>query len=104
MVGNVIFMNFIIAVVGQSYENCMQQSESQQYKVKIVMIREYESIMSDKQKLAYKETWFPNYIIVCKPQSEGRDAQSGDSQNEWKGMLREVQKGVKKQIEALKME
>jgi Ion transport protein len=24
MVGNVIFMNFIIAVVGQSYENCMQ--------------------------------------------------------------------------------
>ena len=24
VVGNVIFMNFIIAVVGQSYENCMQ--------------------------------------------------------------------------------
>jgi hypothetical protein len=23
MVGNVIFMNFLIAVVGQSYENCM---------------------------------------------------------------------------------
>jgi hypothetical protein len=29
MVGNVVFMNFIIAVVGQSYENCMQQSEAQ---------------------------------------------------------------------------
>ena len=26
IIGNVIFMNFIIAVVGSSYENCMQQS------------------------------------------------------------------------------
>jgi gas vesicle protein len=40
---------------------------------------------------------------VRKPLLEGRDA-SGDSQNEWKGMLREMQKGVKKQIDALKQE
>ncbi len=44
--GNVIFMNFIIAVVSQSYENCMQRSVAQSYKVKIHMIREHESIMS----------------------------------------------------------
>ena len=43
-------MNFIIAVVGQSYENCMQQSEAQQYKVKALMIKEYEEVMDDEEK------------------------------------------------------
>jgi hypothetical protein len=42
------------------------------------------------------EVWFPNFIIVRKPILEGGDAQGSDPQNEWKGMLREVQKGVKK--------
>ncbi len=42
------------------------------------------------------EVWFPNFLIVRKPLLEGRDAQGNDSQNEWKGMLREVKKGVKK--------
>ncbi len=35
MIGNVVFMNFIIAVVSQSYENCMQKSTAQSYKVKL---------------------------------------------------------------------
>ena len=39
---------------------------------------------------------FMNFIIVRKPILENGDAQGGDQQNEWKGMLREVQKGVKK--------
>ena len=47
--GNVIFMNFIIAVVSQSYENCMHRSVAQSYKVKIHMIRERESIMSENE-------------------------------------------------------
>ena len=45
--GNVIFMNFIIAVVGQSYENCMQRSVAQSFKVKLHMIKERESMMSE---------------------------------------------------------
>ncbi len=66
------------------------------------MIREYESIMTETEK--QNEVWFPNFIIVRKPISEGGDAQGGDPQNEWKGMLREVQKGVKKQIDGLKQD
>ena len=66
------------------------------------MIREYESIMTETEK--QNEIWFPNFIIVRKPISEGGDAQGNDPQNEWKGMLREVQKGVKKQIDALKQD
>ncbi len=60
------------------------------------MIREFESTISESQKL--NEEWFPNFIVVRKPLSSGSDSQSGDSQNEWKGMLREIQKGVKKQV------
>ena len=66
------------------------------------MIREYESIMTEIEK--QNEVWFPNFIIVRKPISEGGDAQGGDPKNEWTGMLREVQKGVKKQIDALKQD
>ena len=56
------------------------------------MIREFEQLMTESQK--QDKEWFPNFIIVRKPLTEG--ASNGDSQNEWKGMLREVQKGVKK--------
>jgi hypothetical protein len=58
--------------------------------------------MSENEKR--NDVWFPNFIILRKPFLEGRDAQGGDPQNEWKGMLREVQKGVKKQIDALKQD
>jgi hypothetical protein len=40
------------------------------------MIREYESIMNEAEK--QNEVWFPNYLIVRKPLSEGRDAESND--------------------------
>ena len=69
IIGNVVFMNFIIAVVNQSYENCMQQSLAQSYKVKLHMISERESIMSENDFL--NKDWFPNFIILCKPISEG---------------------------------
>lgn len=35
LVGNIIFMNFIIAVVNESYENCMMTMVAQSYKVKV---------------------------------------------------------------------
>jgi hypothetical protein len=95
--GNVIFMNFIIAVVSQSYENCMQRSIAQSFKVKLHMIREYESIMSQQEY--QNKYWFPNFIILCKPLSEGRNSDGGEMDNEWNGLLREIEKGVKRQFE-----
>ena len=43
IVGNIVFMNFIIAVVNQSYENCMIKMVSHGYKVKVEMIIEREA-------------------------------------------------------------
>jgi hypothetical protein len=57
------------------------------------MIREYELI---------GPIFHPNFIVVRKPFCDNKDGSSGDSQNEWKGILRETQKGVKKQIDTLK--
>lgn len=62
IVGNMIFMNFIIAVVNESYENCMSKMTAQKFKVKINMIVERESIMRSGD-LANSE-WFPNYIVL----------------------------------------
>ncbi len=101
IVGNVIFMNFIIAVVSQSYENCMQSMTSQSYKVKVDMIFERESLMSAAQ-LAQKN-WFPNFLIVKKPDQSG-DGFGVVENGEWQGLLREMQKGVKIQIESVKDE
>lgn len=47
--GNVIFMNFIIAVVSESYENCMSKMIAQTYRVKIDLIVERESIMTQRE-------------------------------------------------------
>jgi hypothetical protein len=61
------------------------------------MIRERESIMADDD---YKnKECFPNFMILCKPISEGSNAESGNMENEWNGVLREMEKVVKRQIE-----
>ena len=60
------------------------------------MIRERESIMSEDE-FKNKE-WFPNFIILCKPVSDGSDADGGNMDNEWNGVLREIEKVVKNQI------
>ena len=48
IVGNIVFMNFIIAVVSESYENCMEKKIQIIYDIKLEMIAEFESIMPDR--------------------------------------------------------
>jgi hypothetical protein len=45
LIGNIVLMNFIIAVVNESYESCMQVMKAQTYKVKVDMIKELEQMM-----------------------------------------------------------
>jgi hypothetical protein len=72
----------------------MQKSTVQSYKVKLHMIRERESVMNEND---YKnKEFFPNYIILCKTFSEGSNADSGNMDNEWNGILREMEKVLKK--------
>ena len=43
---NIVFMNFIIAVISESYEKIMQKLVSQNFKSKVSLIMERESNMS----------------------------------------------------------
>ena len=70
------------------------------YKVKLEMIREYEGIMNRCFDLN-DNRWFPNFIVVRRALLEGRDVQSGESENGWIGMPKEVQKIVKAEKAAL---
>jgi hypothetical protein len=57
VVGNIVVMNFIIAVVGDSYSNCMAKREAQSLKVKVDMIIERENIMTEAE--LQNEEYFP---------------------------------------------
>jgi hypothetical protein len=46
--GNIVFMNFLIAVVNQSYEACMQRMQSQTLKAQLYMIRDYYLILPNE--------------------------------------------------------
>ncbi len=62
------------------------------------MIMERESIMSEKE---YRNReWFPNFIILCKPKFDGNNIESGNTENEWNGLLKELEKVIKRQIDA----
>ncbi len=58
-------MNFIIAVVGDSYSNCMAKREAQSYKVKVDMIFERESVMTMAD--TENDQYFPQFILVRRP-------------------------------------
>jgi ABC-type uncharacterized transport system fused permease/ATPase subunit len=45
LVGNIVLMNFIIAVVSESYGACMERREAQTYRVKVDMIVERENLL-----------------------------------------------------------
>ena len=47
IVGNIVFMNFIITVVSDSYENCIEKKIQIIYNIKLEMIAEFESFMPD---------------------------------------------------------
>lgn len=64
IVGNIVLMNFLIAVVGNSFSDCMAKREAQTLKVKVDMIYEREFIMSAKE--LENENHFPQYILVRK--------------------------------------
>jgi hypothetical protein len=76
----------------------MQKSTAQSFKVKLQMIRERESMMLESD--FKKEEWFPNFLILCKPISEDSNADSGNMENEWNGVIKQMEKVLKRQIEA----
>ena len=59
---NVMFMNFIIAVISESYEKVMQRLVALSYMLKAEMIVEREGLMSNLD-LENKE-YFPRFLIL----------------------------------------
>ena len=59
---NLIFMNFIIAVISESYENVMQKLVALSFKVKVDMIVEREIHMTEEDFM--NEENFPKYLIL----------------------------------------
>ena len=66
-IGQIVLMNFIIAKVGDSYSTCMELKDEQTAWVRLEMIVERESFMSDKE--LENSEWFPKFIIY------GQDSQ-----------------------------
>jgi len=88
LAGNIVFMNFIIAVVNESYENCMQEMQAQTYKAKLDMIKEHEQIMKSylREGNEERDKLFTNFILV-KKQSE---AEKGNQEKtEWSGIIKD---------------
>ena len=58
IVGNIVFMNFIIAVIGDSYQSSMSKKVSQTYRLKVPFIVEIEKQLSSKESIdQVKEQW-----------------------------------------------
>ena len=69
--GNIVFMNFVIAVVGTSYEKCMEKMVAQSFMAHLDMIIEREIFMTDTEK--ENPAYFPHYLIVVKRVEEGNN-------------------------------
>lgn len=79
--GNIVFMNFMIAVVSESYQKCMQKQVIQRYKIRVRMILERERIMSPQEIAKH----FPPSLILREPEfSEKNDS------TEWTGFAKDI--------------
>jgi hypothetical protein len=89
IVGNIVFMNFIIAVVSESYENCMEKKIQLIYSAKLEMIKECESLMPEW--LFGSHEWFPQFIIIRRVRGTGSGEENSD---EWQGFVRQIKRNI----------
>jgi hypothetical protein len=92
VVGNVIFMNFIVAVVSESYEKCMQRQTIEKYRRRLQMIREKEIIMSREEWA--NQRYFPNSLILVEPENSSDEVGS----SEWMGFVKDIKVNVQKNL------
>jgi len=63
LMGCLIFLNFIIAEVGESYGKVKEDLEALIYSERSKMVKEAEDFFTDHYKATNKE-YFPNFIVV----------------------------------------
>eukprot|EP00347_Sterkiella_histriomuscorum_P008062 403346519 len=86
---NIILLNFIIAVISESYEKVMQKMVAESYRIKCQLIKEREIIFNEEDWKDFKI--FPNYIILRRPVADNDDAGS-----EWQGFVKDIKKTLMK--------
>ncbi|CDW88576.1 UNKNOWN [Stylonychia lemnae] len=79
----IVFMNFIIAVISESYERVMQKLVAESYRVKANMIVERERFFTkdDLENTKY----FPSYIVVRRPLNAVIK-----EDGEWQGFIKDL--------------
>ncbi|CDW71819.1 wd-40 repeat protein [Stylonychia lemnae] len=80
---NIVFMNFIIAVISESYEKVMQKLVAESYRVKAHMIVEREQLFNEAD-LA-RTDYFPNFIVIRRP----LNTQTNEA-GEWQGFIKDL--------------
>ena len=86
LVGNIVFMNFLIAVVNQSYESCMMTMKQQQYRSKLGFL-----VMTEKM--------YEDYYII-----ENKEGEEEEGSGEWQGMVKEIKNDMKLKFDINKRE
>jgi hypothetical protein len=90
LVGNIVFMNFIIAVVSESYESCMESMTNQIWMTKLEMIDECESMLPESLIEKYKAKWFPNVVVLRRVL--GKPGSIGGVEDHWQGFIKQMKK------------
>ena len=93
-----MLMNFIIAVVGESYNKCMEKRVAQTYKVKVDLIVERENLL--EQTFFVNKGLFPSYILVRQPKDSDAEAALEDASRE-ENLQKEIKK-IAEIVEQLK--
>eukprot|EP00347_Sterkiella_histriomuscorum_P007289 403349528 len=94
---NIILLNFIIAVISESYEKVMQKMIAESYRIKCQLIKERELFFDNKDlNDAIK---FPRYLILRKPVS-----QNEDSNSEWQGFVKDIKKSLIKVSQTIQLD
>eukprot|EP00347_Sterkiella_histriomuscorum_P003632 403363541 len=85
---NIMFMNFIIAVISESYEKVMQKLIAESYRVKVQMIVERELHFTEQDLCSCY--LYPKYLILRRPVSSEQN-----DQGEWQGFVKDIKQTIK---------
>eukprot|EP00347_Sterkiella_histriomuscorum_P003812 403362845 len=86
---NIVLLNFIIAVISESYEKVMQKMVAESFKIKAELIIERESYFSHAD--FQNQNYFPDYVIYRRPVED-----QVDGNEEWQGFVKDIKKTIYK--------
>ena len=93
-ISSIVFLNFIIAVISESYEKVMQKATANAYKEKVNMIQERESQFTDED--FNNDIYFPKYLVVRNPVEGGQGA------DEWQGFIKDIKSSLSETKHSIK--